>query len=249
MSNRKSYGENANINFVAQVNGVCPKCSCPILYDKNERKYKGYELAHIYPLNPTDEEKQILKGVELSSEDPNHDSNIIPLCISCHNKLDNPRTLEEYNQLLAIKKKILADAYQQKIFPEYMLENDIIEILDKLAESSDNYEGNIEYDIKILDEKLDSTMPPLMSKKIRWHVTSYYPFIKDKLATLDNIISERISLQIKLFYLEQKKQNIASQDDVYRNLVNWIMKKTRSVNHEASEIIVAFFIQNCEVFK
>ena len=49
---RKSFGENTNIVLFNQVDGICPLCDTPLIYEKSGSKFKKYELAHIYPLNP-----------------------------------------------------------------------------------------------------------------------------------------------------------------------------------------------------
>ena len=90
----------------SQVGGICPVCSLSLTYEKIGRLQKQYEIAHIYPLNPTDEEVELLKNEERLSDDVNSIDNLIPLCPGCHNRFDKPRTIEEYRALLTVKKQL-----------------------------------------------------------------------------------------------------------------------------------------------
>jgi hypothetical protein len=38
------------------------------------------------------------------------------------------------------------------------------------------------------------------------------------------------------------------QEEIFKHLVEWFMKKTNTKSALPCEIIVAFFVQNCEVF-
>ena len=116
MSNiRDKYTESQKISLVSQVNRVCPLCQEPLFYQKNKRTYKNYDLAHIYPLNPTLFEQKILENEPRLSDDVNDEDNLIPLCKICHGKFDTPRTVEEYQKLFAIKKSLIERSTQENI--------------------------------------------------------------------------------------------------------------------------------------
>ena len=74
------------IALVSQVERVCPLCSDPLFDKKKTRSYKNYEIAHIYPLNPLPEEKELLENEERLSKEVNHENNVIALCFKCHRK-------------------------------------------------------------------------------------------------------------------------------------------------------------------
>ena len=106
------------------------------------------------------------------------------------------------------------------------------------------------YETKTIDQKLNSTITPIIKRKIHTNVQYYFPFIKQKLANIERLQptnAELISTQIKAYYLTQKLAH-TSQEVIYRNITTWIMHKTNQTSAEASEIVTAFFIQNCEIF-
>ena len=59
--------------------------------------------------------------------------------------------------------------------------------------------------------------------------------------------TEIISSQMKTHYLLLKQQG-NNQKDIFDAMVNWLQKQTKNDNREACEIIISYFIQNCEIF-
>ena len=59
--------------------------------------------------------------------------------------------------------------------------------------------------------------------------------------------TEIISSQIKTHYLLLQKQS-NNQKEIFNAMVTWLQKQTKQNNQEASEIIISYFIQNCEIF-
>jgi hypothetical protein len=125
------------VALVTQVSRVCPLCDESLFYKKGNKSYKTYEIAHIYPLYPTAEEVKLLKDEERLSINVNDENNVIPLCKSCHGKLDKPRTVEEYRNLLLIKKRLISRSGQEAIWKQYHIESEITEIVEALYKDFD----------------------------------------------------------------------------------------------------------------
>ncbi len=252
MSNlRKKYSDAQNVALLSQVSRVCPLCAEPLFYKKSSKSFKNYELAHIYPLNPTKEEELLLKHEERLSDDINDEDNIIPLCEICHGKFDKPRTIEEYRNLLSIKKKLIDRSGQEAIWKRYAIEDEISQIIDAIYDDPDlESDAEIDFTPTEVDEKLDSTISRPTKIKIKGNVQEYYIFIRKKFAELDSVnsdLSEMISLQIKTYYIKQKNTGI-DQQAIFENIVSWIYAKTKPKTNDAAEIMASFFVQNCEVF-
>jgi hypothetical protein len=249
---RKKYTQAQNVALVTQVARVCPLCAEPLFYKKNGISFKQYEIAHIYPLNPTQDEIDLLANEERLSEDVNNENNVIPLCDVCHGKFDKPRTVEEYRKLFHIKKELIQRSDQEGIWKRHTIESEISTIIEAIYDDPDlEVSVDLNFSPKKVDEKLDSTMSRPTHRKIKNYVQDYYMFIKDKFATLDQSeinLSEVISLQVKTYYILQMKEG-RSQQVVFENIVSWINAKTQPKTYEAAEILASFFIQNCEVFE
>lgn len=248
--NRKSFTENVNISLVGEVGSRCPRCSQALIYKKVKSLGKNYEIAHIYPVNPRPHEEVLLRGEERLGDDVNDLENLIALCLKCHNEFDNPRTVEDYRDMVVLKKSIIERLQQQKLVEEHHLEEELSSIIEGLESWSGDGVEQLSLDPKELDEKLDETMRVLTRRRVFDNVTDYYSFIKIRLKYVEEVspnASERVSIQVKLFYLQQAKRS-SDQQVIYGNVVEWFLRRTNG-SREACEILVSFFIQNCEIFK
>lgn len=254
MANRRrklSSGE--EMALISQVSRACPLCDELIFYTKeNGRTQRGYEIAHIYPLNPTAEETRLLKAEERLTVDPNHIDNLIPLCLKCHGQFDKPRTREEYRELLSIKRSHIRREQLQSLQARYPLEREIQEVMSALYEEHiDISTLDLSYDPKTLDQKLNNSITRPTKRIIHHHVKDYFQYIRRKLLEFESsnpTAAELISSQIRTFYLSQKGCAV-SQEETFKNVVSWMVSKTNPSTADAAEIVAAFFVQNCEVFE
>lgn len=250
---RRKLSPAEEIALITQVNRICPLCGAPNFYTKeNGRAQKGYEIAHIYPLNPTEEETELLKIEEKLVSDPNHVANLIPLCLKCHGQFDKPRTREEYRELLSLKKTFIRREQLQSLQSRYPLESEIQKIMSALYdEHLETSNPDLSYDPKTLDQKLNGSITQPTKRIIRHHVSDYFPYIRRKLLEVESNnpnAAELISSQVRTFYLFQKTPAV-SQEEVFKNVVSWMVSKTDPSTADAAEIVAAFFVQNCEVFE
>lgn len=252
MSNtRRNPTDNEAAILLSEVENLCPLCSITLMYEKKGKKNKRFEAAHIYPLNPTAEEYELLKDEERLHEDVNHLDNFIALCRKCHKQFDHPRTIEEYRKLYGLKKLLIARAEARDKYHDYQIELEIKQIILKLTEYSD--EATVQplgTDALRLEQKANETLTGLTKRKIRNDITDYYIYIKEQFKMLDKQEEDSFDLiasQVKTFYLKLKKTE-KSQQVIYEQLTEWLSKKTENSSKEACSIIISFFVQNCEVF-
>ncbi len=245
------FTPNVHIQLMAEIQGICPLCGKVLMYSKKNRTYKGYEIAHIYPLNPSVEEIGVLQGEEQLSKDVNDLKNLIPLCESCHGRFDKPRTVEEYRELVYLKKTIINDIEERNIWNGHPIKEELGSIIDRLVDGTpDSLSSDLEYHSKTIDDKTVGLLSGVLRMRIKMDVGVYFAFVQERLSDLDKSnpgMSEVIAMQIKLYYSDQKIRGI-KPPDIYSNLVQWIKEKTGSQSQQACEIIISFFIQNCEVF-
>jgi len=247
---RKNYTDNQYLILHNEVDGLCPLCTIPLIYEKANKLNKRVNLAHIYPHSPTIEEAKLLENVEKLSSDVDNIKNIIWLCPNCHEKFDKPRTLDGYNNLMRIKKQLLQKREIQEEFNSYQIEEEIKKVLNILAdEECSEEEFILVYDPKTIDNKLDNTIQSLTKRKIKRDVRDFFYIVKREFQNIDSIKANKATLiatQIKSFYLKARDKN-ANQEDVFNYLVEWLNKKT-NISKDASSIVISYFVQNCEVF-
>lgn len=250
---RKNITENMDIILFDEVDGICPKCNKPLMNQTGTRKTKLYEVAHIYPHSPRQNEIALLKDEVRLSDDAEHIDNLIALCRDCHKIFDNPRTVDGYREMVAIKK-----TYQQlsKRKNEWFY-NSLDEELSKVIESlkflsSEALEAleELSLDAIKIDNKTDSTLNNLVKLKIKQNVKYFYSKIKQQFAEMDKgapYTSDAIYSQVKTYYVKLKKDGL-DQTQIFAALTAWINATGKCGSTEVSEILVSFFVQNCEVF-
>lgn len=249
--NRREFSDNEKMLLFNEVGGRCPNCGDKITHEKNGKIHKTFEVAHIYPANPRSEEIKLLKNELRLSEDVNDLRNVIAVCRKCHKIFDTPRTIEEYQKWYRLKQRLLQDTEIKNTYQLFNIEAEIRIVLEKLNDPET--EGNLvplSYESLKIDEKTNETLPYIIKRTIRNDVVDYFDFIRGQFVELDKVTPykfETLASQIKGFYYKCMQIN-QIQDYVYHALVDWIYEKTDRYSKRASEIVVAYFIQDCEVF-
>lgn len=247
---RKIYSENEKMILYAEVDGHCPKCG-ELLHKIKSRVSKAFEVAHIFPLKPNAKEIELLKSEERLSDDVNDMNNVIALCPNCHSAYDKNKTIEEYRELVKIKKRLIGRTNIRNTYKSFDIENEIKLVLNALASiSGDGELCELSLEALKIDEKTDITLPFILKKQIVDDVTTYFMFLKGSFVELDKDRFNKfntIASQVKTFYNKCLQAN-SNQQEIYKALVNWLDNKTGYTSERACEIIIAFFVQNCEVF-
>lgn len=248
---RLQYTSNENSILFCETGGICPLCSSPIMHKKatSQKHIKGYEIAHIYPLNPTDEQVRALIGYPQPTE-VNGLENLIALCPSCHTKYDKDFKLAELQQLQQIKQKFLAAQFAIESISKYELVQEIFEILDVISNFDEDFDLKVNMDLNTIDEKLKKGMDKLQVREIKRYAAEYYFRVRDHIKILEQksqVTVRMMQNQINTYYLHLYKQYPENKDYIFNCIAQWIEKKSGKSIY-ASKILVAFFIQNCEVF-
>jgi hypothetical protein len=250
---RTDYSDNQHSILYSETGGCCPLCKQSILFQKKGSKTlnKGYEVAHIYPLNPTPAQAKSLDGIA-PPPDINALENVIALCPSCHRKYDKDFRLEEMDQLRRIKDDFLAEAKAKATASQYAIHEEICSILDSITSlDSDTLEiPPARFDISTVDKKLRTGMSPLQKHEIKTNAVTFYIRIRDHIRVLEQQDQYAIRIlqnQINTYYLEMQKQHPDNKDAVFNYVAKWISDRTGR-ELLAAKILTSFFVQNCEVF-
>ncbi|UTC64015.1 HNH endonuclease [Treponema sp. OMZ 788] len=239
---------------LVEVNGVCPVCGNSLLKTSG-KKTKLCEIAHIYPHSPTTEELKILKGVQVFGENSESFQNKIALCFNCHKGYDFRKTKEEYNKLLNVKRNLYTSLLIKSNLSEVTLlsclYDDIEKILDEISKWDPVSDENIELKMKPIEVKNKFlASETLLKNKVRNYVIDYFHFIKNYTKNLTDSHSfnfDTLATNIKLAYKAASKSS-KPRDEIFDFLTSWLVNKTQNKNKIACEIIISFFVQNCEVF-
>lgn len=236
------------MRFIIEVNGQCPLCGKSLTEIKNGRTLKQFQIAHIYPHSPTDKQKDTLKGLERLGDNSESFENRIALCRDCHAKQDFYTTAEDYLKLVEIKKKLLLHSKaMDRLSPECIGEQ-IEEVLRLLTESSLSPLEQLKLDVVCVHEKIKENRPLLI--KVKGYVVEYFCYVQECFKLLESegkLRFEVIASKVKTSYLTLKEAG-RSQEDIFSALVEWLHNQSQKKHIPACEIIIAFFVQDCEVF-
>ncbi len=249
-SKRKNPTENMGLVLFDEVGGICPKCTKPLMKKGKGQLTKLYEIAHIYPNSPRPHEFELLKNEVKLSKDVDDESNLIALCRDCHKVFDNPRTIEGYRDMVAIKKELQRLSDLRKSWFDNSIDDDINKVIASLVSFSGDAIEELSLDAITVDSKSDETLNALVKLKIKSNVRYFYSDIKSKFSELDKrepYTSDTIYSQVKTYYFKLKKNGL-DQTQIFSALSDWIENVTDCKSAEVSEIIVSFFVQNCEVY-
>jgi hypothetical protein len=133
----------------------------------------------------------------------------------------------EYQNLVAIKKKLINKNLEKEIWNNTKLEDEIYVIIDLLSEQDFDFETDdiLNYDPQTIDNKTDSSIIFLTKRAIHRNVQDYYSQINKRFSELDKIApltTETISSQIRTHYLRLAKQETKI---FLRNLIKTVVVK------------------------
>lgn len=249
--NRRKFNDTEKMVLFNEVSGRCPICGKKLTYTKKNMPLRKFEIAHIYPANPRPEEIILLQDEERLSEDVNSLDNVIAVCRDCHKVFDTPRTVEEYRKWFSLKTNLINNAKIKDTYELFTIEEEIAVILEKINSSEYEFEA-VELSLESLqiDQKVNSTLNYITKRTIKDDVVNYFSYIRSQFVEMDKntpFMFETIAVQIKSFYTKCK-QIEQDQQRLYETLVEWLNEKTDNYSKRACEIVIAYFIQDCEVF-
>lgn len=248
---RVAITENMDIQYVQEVGGVCPLCGKQLLVKKGNRMNKQYQIAHIYPNSPNQHQKVELDGLERLGECSEDFENKIALCKTCHGYYDDHTTKEEYLKILNVKKELLViNEVQTKLSAEE-IERELLLIMEELSNATDREieEVSLKYKGIRVKNKIEESYC-LLRRKVEFNVCTYYGFIKENMKGLSEqkrLNFDLLASEVKTAYLKAAG-NTVDKKVIFNSMVSWMKSKVLGTSEESCEVMVSFFIQNCEVF-
>lgn len=236
--------------YLEEVGGLCPICGTPLVVAKGKQLRNQYEIAHVFPNSPTLFEQELLKNVEVAGENSEDMLNKIALCYGCHKEYDAAKTVESYYKMYHIKADLNRKMCARRAISNQTIESELTNIVENIAmmKEEDLDLPSLSMEALTIDQKIEKIYG-LLRNKIKNDVTQYYGFVREQFRNLDisasrfNIIAQ----QVKCAYMQLKEAGL-NKNDIYSQMTDWFVRKT-SGGHFACEIIVSFFVQNCEIYE
>lgn len=234
--------------LLAEANYECPLCHRKLVDTVKGQAVRKYRITQIFPDSLDDDTRAEFSKIYPAPKRLDTPDNLIALDEECSdNYLLNP-SAEEYKNLHEIKIQI-AKNYEAKLaVNSVQLEDDIRTVLDTLSSIRDASElVQLEYDALRIDEKFEPENF-ILKNETQVQVVTYYRYIEQVFSNSDTDF-DMIASEIKVSSMKLEKAGL-SQSDVITQLSEWIRNKAGlgTESRLACNIVVSFFIQNCEVF-
>lgn len=249
---RADVNDTVKMSLLCDVQGACPLCSRNLIVRRSGKTVRVFDVAHIYPLNATEHERKILANEEILADDIDSEPNFMALCKKCHKIYDTQKTAEEYRQLVAIKKNINKAKELSATWDIQTLHRDISIVASKIGEMDEKSisKTKLSYDALKVSDKTDATFGMINEMKVSQYVLSFFVPIRESLKSLElqeKAKSAFIYSQVKSYYTLLLMKNY-DQKEIFEKLCEWFMTNTGITERDKAEVLVSYFIQNCEVF-
>ncbi len=235
------------VPVLAEVNYECPLSHVKLVEEVKGIPKKNYEITQIFPEGLSAYLENEFSAAYAKPRNLDDPSNLIALSIEAANNYLMKPTIDEYKELVEIKKVTVKKYKAINAINRIELEEEIRCALDALTSlnSSDNL-PKLSYDALKIDEKIENA---LLQSEVRSHVVSYYGFIENTFSeSVDNF--DEIAAEVRLSFEKLATAGL-DQESIIIALTDWVQNKAFT-NGERGElacrIVVCFFIQNCEVF-
>ena len=154
----------------AEVEGKCPLCGDSLVAEKNGRRIRVYDAAHIYPHSPTSAQLKALKDVPVPSdiESPN---NIILLCKKCHKLQDDETSAADLLRLYLVKQEKSGAYRAAQETSSIELEPELKQVVERLSNLDDTELVALSFKPLMVNRKIESID---LRRKVLNYVTTYY---------------------------------------------------------------------------
>ena len=248
--NKKSSSviEYEDAPLLAEANYECPLCHRKLVDTIKDKPVRKYRITQIFPDDLDKDTAATFNAVYKAPRRYDVPDNLIALDEDCSDRYLLDPTIEEYKKLREIK-DVISRNYAAKIAVDSVqLEEDIRIVLDALSQIQDTSELiELEYDALHIEEKF-APENFILKNETLIQVVTYYRYI-EKVFSDSDADFDTIAAEIKISSRKLEKSGM-SQAEVIAHLSEWIRNKSGlGINAQlACNIVVSFFIQNCEVF-
>ncbi|MEN4559798.1 ABC-three component system protein [Pantoea agglomerans] len=251
---RAQVSDTVKMSLLYEVSSKCPICRKPLIKRKSKTKdpVRVFDVAHIYPLHAREHEINLLKNEEKLCENIDSEGNFIVLCKECHKMYDTDKTVDEYRYLVSVKKSCEKLRELSEVWDAQTLHKDISIVAEKITAitKEDMIKSKLPLKALKLMDKINDDFGMLNEIKVNAYITNFYIPIKEnfRLLELERKASYQfICSQVRSYYLALVMEGF-KQNEIYEQMVDCFMVKTGINERSKAEVLVSYFIQNCEVY-
>lgn len=234
--------------LLAEANYECPLCHKKLVETVKNQPIKKYRIIQIFPDGLDEDTAALFDAAYKAPSRLDIPENLIALDDECADRYLLSPTVEEYKKLRETKELLTRNFAAKAVVNTIQLEDDIRTVLDALSKiRSESELVQLEYDALRIDEKFKPENF-ILKTETQIQVVMYYRYI-EKVFSESEVDFDMIATEIRLSSKNLENSGM-SQAEVIAALSEWIRNKAGlgPDGQFACNIVVSFFIQNCEVF-
>lgn len=221
------------MRLLVETKGLCPNDNCcrPLYIDVNGQTQMDFTVTVINPSAPEDSF-----------------SNLIALCPHCSKRFTLGRNEAQIKRLEEIKKQLMDESDAMETLSGIKIEDGVERVLRKIAATPPDKIIRLTYEPAELSKKILPSNRVLYIKA-KAYVSEYYNTVHSifqQLSKEGKLRFQPFCMQVRLNYLNLADKGL-SQSEIFEKLVDWLAVNTND-SRELCEIVIAYFIQKCEVF-
>jgi hypothetical protein len=223
--------------LLQEVESHCPLCRDFLVHQKDGVALRNYKITPIAALSGSATNRS------LKSQ-----SGDIALCLRCAGEYLSRPTVAEYLKLSKIKQAVSDRRRALENAVGIKIDEQIEEVLRAITNTTKEQLA-LKMEPAEVEKNIEKDKIPLMIK-IMGYVTNYFYRVRDILQGLDHdgrLRSKEIAEDVNAYYKKLRRGQF-SQERILMILVVWLQTNAETDYHLACEILVSFFVQDCEVF-
>ncbi len=236
--------------LIQESNGKCAFCSKRLTTIKRGALITCAEVTRITPVAINSVERLTYEKSGITLPEAGSADDYIALCKDCSSAYLHDSSSGKVKRALKAKDRLKTRQIALDRLDRVPIEDEIAEAIEKLCGVKQGEATALRMDALALCNKI-SAKEPLLKDRISNDVAKYYRFIEDNFRRLSDTLNLNfdtlIAAQVNMAF-ESIRTIDDNQSVTYQLLVDWLQEKTGSRSREACEILISFFVQNCEVF-
>lgn len=156
LKKRKAPTEAEQQLYLKEVSFSCPLCGKILRHRRQEKTNKLYEIAHIFPNSPTEEQYERLSDLPRLGDNSESFENKIALCKDCHDQQDYHTTQADYLKLLKKKQHFLKLTDLHEATLTMGLEQEIADVVKRVSSLHEDEIASLNY----TPIRLTKNLPP-----------------------------------------------------------------------------------------
>lgn len=248
VTQRDETVDTEDISLLAEANYRCPLCQKPLTETVKGVPVKRYEITRIYPEGLDDDQAIEFAEKHTPPEKLDRAENLIVLDAACAEQYRIDPTPDEYARLMRVKNELCRNYKAAAELGSLALEEEIRTVVSALSNIVDESAlTKLSYNALRVEEKMGSADYILLAQ-VQMQVVFYYSYIQ-KLFSESGVDFELVCSEVKAASKKLENSGL-THIEVISKLSEWFMSRSQlgAESKQACDIVVAFFIQDCEVF-